>query len=51
MCVYERERERVGRGGGGEGVVSHTNIGPASKTTLGKLLTDGMEHIWAFSSA
>ena len=30
---------------------SQTNVGTVSKATLGKLLRDGMERIWAFSSA
>ena len=32
-------------------IVSQTNIGTVSKATLGKLLRDGVERIWAFSSA
>ena len=36
-------RERV--------IVSQTNIGTVSKATLGQLLRDGVERIWAFSSA
>ena len=30
-------------------IVSQTNIGTVSKTTLGKLLRDGVERLWAFS--
>ena len=29
-------------------IVKHTNIGTVSKTTLGKLLRDGVERIWVF---
>ena len=36
-------RERV--------IVSQTNIGTVSKATLGKLVRDGVERIWAFPSA
>ena len=32
-------------------VVNRTNIGTVSKATLGKLLRDRMERIWAFPSA
>ena len=32
-------------------IVNQTNIGTVSKATLGKLLRDGMERIWAFPSA
>ena len=32
-------------------LVSHTNIGTVSKTTLGKLLKDGVERMWVFLSA
>ena len=32
-------------------IVSETNIGTVSKATLGKLLRDGVERIWAFTSA
>ena len=32
-------------------IVSLTNIGTVSKATLGKLLRDGVEHIWAFPRA
>ena len=32
-------------------IVNQTNIGTVSKTTLGKLLTDRVERIWAFPSA
>ena len=32
-------------------IVNQTNTGTVSKATLGKLLTDGVERIWAFSSA
>ena len=32
-------------------IVSQTNIGTVLKATLGKLLRDGVERIWAFSSA
>ena len=32
-------------------IVSQTNIGTVSKATLGKLLRDGVERIWAFPSA
>ena len=38
-----RDRERA--------IVSQTNTGTVSTATLGKLLTDGMERIWAFPSA
>ena len=31
-------------------IVSQTNIGTVSKATLGKLLRDGVERIWAFPS-
>lgn len=32
-------------------IVSQTKIGTVSKTTLGKLLGDGMEQTWALPSA
>ena len=32
-------------------IVNQTNIGTVSKATLGKLLTDRVERIWAFPSA
>ena len=32
-------------------IVNQTNIGAVSKATLGKLLRDGVERIWAFPSA
>ena len=32
-------------------IVNQTNIGTVSKATLGKFLRDGVERIWAFSSA
>ena len=32
-------------------VVSQTNIGTDSKSTLGKLLREGVERVWAFPSA
>ena len=32
-------------------IVSQTNVGTVSKATLGKLLRDGVERIWAFPSA
>ena len=32
-------------------IVSQTNIGTISKATLGTLLKDGVEHVWAFPSA
>ena len=32
-------------------IVNQTNIGTVSKATLGKLLRDGVERIWAFQSA
>ena len=32
-------------------IVNQTNIGSVSKATLGKPLRDGVERIWAFSSA
>ena len=32
-------------------IVHQTNIGTVSKATLGKLLRDGVECIWAFPSA
>ena len=38
-----KERERA--------IVSQTNIVTVSKATLGKLLKDGVELIWAFPSA
>ena len=38
-----RGRERV--------IVNQTNIGTVSKATLGNLLRDGVERIWAFLSA
>ena len=31
-------------------IVSQTNIGTVSKATLGKLLRDGVDRIWAFQS-
>ena len=31
-------------------IVSQMNIGTISKVTLGKLLRDGLERIWAFPS-
>ena len=32
-------------------IVNKTNIGTVSKATLGKLLRDGVERVWAFPSA
>ena len=32
-------------------IINQMNIGTVSKAMLGKLLRDGVEHIWAFSSA
>ena len=32
-------------------IVYQTDIGTVSKATLGKLLRDGVERIWAFPSA
>jgi hypothetical protein len=32
-------------------IVNQTNIGTVSRATLGKLLRDGVERIWAFPSA
>ena len=32
-------------------IVNQTNVGTVSKATLGKLMRDGVEHIWAFLSA
>ena len=32
-------------------IFSQTNVGTVSKATLGKLMRDGVEHIWAFLSA
>ena len=32
-------------------IVNQTNIGTVSKATLGKLLRDGVERVWAFPSA
>ena len=32
-------------------IVNQTNIGTVSKATLGKLLSYGVERIWAFPSA
>ena len=32
-------------------IVNQTNIGTVSKATLGKLLRDGVQRIWAFPSA
>ena len=40
---YLKGRERA--------IVSQTNIVTVSKATLGKLLRDGVERIWAFPSA
>ena len=36
--------------GRGRAIVNQTNIGTVSKATLGKLLRDGVERIWAFPS-
>ena len=48
----ERGRARRTRLKGRErAIVSQTNIGTVLKATLGKLLRDGVERIWAFSSA
>ena len=35
----------------GPSLLKQTNIGTVSKATLGKLLRDGVERIWAFPSA
>ena len=43
MIFLERTRERA--------IVSQTNFGTVSKATLGKLLSDGVERIWAFPRA
>ena len=32
-------------------VFNQTNIGTVSRATLGRLLRDGAEHVWAFPSA
>ena len=32
-------------------IVNHTNIGTVPNPTLGKLLRDGVERLWAFPSA
>ena len=40
---YLKGRERA--------IVHQTNTGSVSKATLGKLLRDGIERIWAFLSA
>ena len=34
-----------------EAIISQTNTGHVSKVTLGKLMRDGVERIWAFPSA
>ena len=54
--LEERDRERgcARRSplkGREKAIVSQTNIGTVSKATLGKLLRDGVERIWAFPSA
>ena len=40
ISLKERERD----------IVNQTNIGTVSKRTMGKLLRDGVERIWAFPS-
>ena len=34
-----------------EAIISQMNTGHVSKVMLGKLMRDGVEHIWAFPSA
>ena len=47
----ERGSARQFSSKGQEGaIISQTNIGTISKATLGKLLRDGVESIWAFPS-
>ena len=55
-CLEERGMERGSARrsslkGRERAIVSQTNIGTVSKATLGKLLRDGVQRIWAFPSA
>ena len=55
-CLEERGVERGGSRqsslkGRERAIVNQTNIGTVSKATLGKILRDRVERIWAFSSA
>ena len=43
LPIFLKGRERA--------IVNQTNIGTVSEATLGKLLRDGVERIWAFPSA
>jgi ribonuclease HI len=43
--------QRSSLGGRERAIVNQTNIGTVSRATLGKLLRDGVERIWAFPSA
>ena len=47
----ERSARRSFLKGRERAIVNQTNIGTVSKATLGKLLRDGVERIWAFPSA
>ena len=53
-CHYdhleERGMERSSLKGQGRAIVNQPNIGTVSKVTLGKLLSDWVERIWAFLS-
>ena len=49
--VERRSARRSSLKGREGAIVSKTNFGTVSKATLGKLLRDGVEGIWAFPSA
>ena len=53
-CHYdhleERVMERSSLKGQGRAIVNKPNIATVSKVTLGKLLSDRVERIWAFPS-
>ena len=49
--LEERGVRRSSLKGRERAIVNQTNIGTILKATLGKLLRDGVERIWAFPSA
>ena len=49
--VERESAQRSSLKGGERAIVSQTNIGTTSKASLGKLLRDGVERIWAFPRA
>ena len=57
ICHLKERRVEKGSGrhstlqGRERSMFNQTNIGAVSRATLGRLLRDGAEHVWAFSSA